>query len=93
MICGFEIKPNDIPDITTKSVYKECLIGKDTFKGKAYWIARLRQKNNGLQLEVFKQEKESMIFKDEAPNCLVEYEENTLLITSAPAHSYIVKDW
>ena len=34
-----------------------------------------------------------MLFKDEAPNYLVEFAKNKMLITGYPSHNYIVHDW
>ena len=48
---------------------------------------------DSLKLIFYNQEKDSMLFKDEAPNYLVEFAKNKMLITGYPSHNYIVHDW
>ena len=93
MICGFEIDPNDISQIKTKSTYHQRLAKDDTFKGLAFIILRLRKKRDGLQLEIVNLSTDSMIFKDEAPNYVIEFAVNKMLATSYPSHNYIIHEW
>ena len=92
-ICGFEIDPDDISKIKTKSVYDECFGENETFKGKAFILLRLRKNDDSFSLEIYNQDKNSMIFKDEAPNALFEFALDKLLITQYPANCYIVEEW
>ena len=41
-ICGFAIKPEVIPKLTTKSVFEKNLSKNDSEKGAAYLVGRVR---------------------------------------------------
>ena len=93
VICGFEINPDDIQNIETNSQYDKCLANDNTFKGKAFFIARLVKRGNSYKLEIYNQKKQSMIYKDEGTNFPFEYAKNKMVITSDPSHCYIVLEW
>ena len=93
VICGFEIDPNDISQIKTKSTYDKRLAKDNTFKGLAFIILRLRKKGDGYQLEIVNLATDSIIYKDEAPNYLIEFAENKILATGYPSYNYIIHDW
>ena len=80
-------------EIPANFVYNSCLAENDTFKGRATIVVRLKQNENNFKLEVIKQKKESIVFKDEETNYLIEYAENKLVITGNPSHVYVVVNW
>lgn len=89
----FEIYPEDIYKIPTKSVYDKCLAKYDTVKGISFIVLRMKLREDGLGMEVFNQDKQSIIFKDELPMHLLEYAKNKLFIAGLPTHMYLVDDW
>ena len=87
----FEIYPEDTYKIPTKSVYDKCLAKDDSVKGDSFVVLRMKLRDNGLGLEVFHQNKQSIIFKDEIPVHVLEYAKDKLFISDH--HMYLVEDW
>ena len=87
----FVIKPEDTYKIPTKSVYDKCLAKNDTHKDNSFIVLRMKLREDGLGMQVYNQDKQSIIFKDEIPMHLLEYAEDKLFISVD--HMYLVEDW
>ena len=56
-------------------------------------VTRLEVDKSGKCLRLYKQDSEAIIFHNQVPMYLIEYEVNKLFACSHPTHMYLVENW